>query len=844
MYAIKQSFSAGEISPKLYGRVDLNQYQIGLKTCQNFMVEKQGSISNRPGTEFLHDFGLYPYQYDTFRLVPFNFSTTETYVLVFSNTLEIFIFKDGEIITSGGFPVVIETPYNVPPSELDFAQSGDMLFVVHQNFPPYRLLRYSDTSWVFEEIPLTDGPYSTPLPEDTNISMTPGAAGGETTLTASDDVFTQDMVGTLLRLGYEDPEDPTYIAWTTVTIDSVGSATLANITINDTLGSDYLFNGDFVSGLAGWENWSRDNIEPPSGVSGTAEFNADDNSVIFTNNEGIIVQPLDYYPPTTWMSVTIDYEFLQHDSDVEAFIAVEGAEYDTLKTNDWGKYIFRWVAASATATGLNVREVSSYSFRTPAEGKFSIAVHGAWGDNVTGDNKVKLYSVSVTRSGYATTNWRRFAWGPLNYPSRISFHEQRLCFASNASHPQTIWMSRSGNFYDFGFSSPGADDDSVTLNLASYKIDAIQWMISATDLIVGTYSAIWKIAAGSQTDSITPTSITAKIQTSEGCSTFEPLQAGASLLYVQRGDTVIRDLAYSFETDSFRGRDLTIASSHLFEDTAVRSWDFEPISQIVWVVLTSGKLLGLTYVAEQEMVAWHRHETMNNYDKFVDVCVLEEEDGDHIYFLKWVKQGTTQTGHICLERFLPRRTYRNIQTPEYTSYTDHFPLMDSAVDLYSQAGFEPTLTGLDHLNGRQVYALLDGDLSGPYTVSGGDIIVPYAGFHSAHVGIPYASWAQTLDLFLNDNFGASTGRRLRVARINIKLYRTRGLNIGTTETDLMPIKMREPEDRSSAPEAKEGVFDISITNGWNEQGSIMIYTAEPVPITILAIIPEVELASR
>ena len=73
------AFAAGEVSPSLYGRVDINQYRLGVRTMRNFFVEKHGGASNRPGTEYIWE-ALGPT-----RLIPFEFNVEQAYILAFSD---------------------------------------------------------------------------------------------------------------------------------------------------------------------------------------------------------------------------------------------------------------------------------------------------------------------------------------------------------------------------------------------------------------------------------------------------------------------------------------------------------------------------------------------------------------------------------------------------------------------------------------------------------------------------------------------------------------------------------------------------------------------------------------
>lgn len=89
---IQSSFASGEISPGMAGRVDMDKYITGAKRLRNMFVHAHGGVSNRPGTYFAG------YAAGAGRLIPFQFSVVQTYVLEFTD-YKIRIIKDGGLVT-------------------------------------------------------------------------------------------------------------------------------------------------------------------------------------------------------------------------------------------------------------------------------------------------------------------------------------------------------------------------------------------------------------------------------------------------------------------------------------------------------------------------------------------------------------------------------------------------------------------------------------------------------------------------------------------------------------------------------------------------------------------------
>lgn len=146
---LKTSFTGGEWAPSLYGRTDLAKYVTAVRTMKNFIIHPHGGASNRAGTQFIHEVKTSSAKT---RLVPFQFSVVQSYILEFGNEY-IRFYKDGGIILSSGVPYEIATTYvtaDIPL--LKFVQSADILYVTHPSYPPRKIGRTAHTSWTITTI--------------------------------------------------------------------------------------------------------------------------------------------------------------------------------------------------------------------------------------------------------------------------------------------------------------------------------------------------------------------------------------------------------------------------------------------------------------------------------------------------------------------------------------------------------------------------------------------------------------------------------------------------------------------------------------------------------------------
>lgn len=186
------NFTGGELSPRLDGRNDLQKYATGCKTLENMIIFPHGSAARRSGTQFVAE--VKDSTKET-RLIPFEFSTTQTYILEFGNQY-IRFFKDNGQILSSGSPYEISSPYlEAELFDIKFAQSADVMYLTHPNHPTKKLSRTGHTSWSLTNVDFTDGPYMDENISSTTITASAHTVGTGRTLTASSTTGINDNTG-------------------------------------------------------------------------------------------------------------------------------------------------------------------------------------------------------------------------------------------------------------------------------------------------------------------------------------------------------------------------------------------------------------------------------------------------------------------------------------------------------------------------------------------------------------------------------------------------------------------------------------------------------------------------
>lgn len=218
------------------------------------------------------------------------------------------------------------------------------------------------------------------------------------------------------------------------------------------------------------------------------------------------------------------------------------------------------------------------------------------------------------------------------YPGVCGYFQQRRVYAASLNQPDTYWMSQPGLFNNMDSSIPVTDSDSITGTPWAQQVNGIQSLVPMPGgLIVLTGKGAWQINGG-QSAAITPSNQTAIAQAYNGCTdTVPPITINEDILYVQSKGYMVRDLAYNFYINIYTGADLTVLSNHLFTDYQIVQWAWaEEPYKLIWLVRNDGKVLCLTYLKEQEVYAWTRHDTNG---LFQGVCVVTEPPVDATYFI-------------------------------------------------------------------------------------------------------------------------------------------------------------------------------------------------------------------
>lgn len=434
---------------------------------------------------------------------------------------------------------------------------------------------------------------------------------------------------------------------------------------------------------------------------------------------------------------------------------------------------------------------------------------------VKGTVKKQLASTDETRD-FAFAAWN----GEKGYPSATGFYEDRLVFAGSKGFPQTFWTSKTGDYYNFGTSIPSADDDGITATLNGGQMNGIKAIIAFGEMLLLTAGGEFKVSGGGK--AITGSNVLSQPQEYRGVSDVNPVTIGSRIIYVQHQGNIIRDLAYSYDVDKYTGDDLNLLASHLFEGHKIISMTYQQIpNSIVWCVRDDGLLLGLTYIKEQDIYAWHQHTTAGG--KFVSVCNIGGSTEDKLYAV--IERG----GQYYVEIMESRDKSTNVE--------DQF-FVDSGITYEG----EPTdeISGLEHLEGYTVAILADGNVLPQQTVENGKVLLGNK-YKKVHVGLPIDAEIKTLPIDFTAQDGTYLSRKKRIATVTLLLKDSRGGLFGMKENELNEFKWRSNEAYGEPISLQTGKFKVTIKSAtYDETQQIIIKQPDPLPMTVLSLIPEIE----
>lgn len=804
------SFNAGELSPYLETRTNLDKYRNGCKVLENFLLTPYGPANRRAGLEYR---GAAKIPSSRCRLIGVNLTANDRYILELGVGY-IRFWKDGNLILdpasdeplkpwvydwrgSEMFPQpAIQHPYSESElQEIKFTQINDVVYFVHPNHHPYRLSRYSDTQWTIGEVVWAWPPM---LDQNvTPVTITPSARtsiAGDITLTASYPIFKESHIGSFWQ------------------IDHATETGILNHLINgNTISPTFSVLGKWqVQSFGTWTGNVQ--LQASSDNGATWEIrrtyvSRNDYNVVSTGEEP--QETLFRFAITNWISAS---------SASPARIQMSAIEP-----------LLRGYVKITSVFGTTA---------------------GFEGEPLFYD-KAKAVVVKTLGSTSATSLWYEGAFSTeQGYPNAIGLHESRLIFAGTKKSPNTLWGSYSNDFQNF---RKGAfDADSWAFTLASTTGGRINWLVSKTALLIGTSLDEWSLSASDASRPLTSSNVRAQAQSQYGSSNLHALVVNDTILYIQRMSRKIRELVYTWSSESWISNDITALAEHTTR-TLIREVAYQRVPDAVfWFIRGDGQMVSMTYEREQQVVGFARHITDGEFESVTTINGTTGEDEVWVSVKRKINNQIVRS----IERF--KTGMRDaLDTGDKSAWffvdsgVQTLPTFSSGVPVSTS-----TITGLSHLEGKEVaiwagvynaddneitYGIvspvIDASTGKPMAVTNGSLTLQTPVCASV-VGLPYSSvlCPERVDQQMAD--GTSQSRKMRIPRINIKLYQSLAGEYSSDQVNWSPMVARKTADfMDDSPPVLNGWNRMYLSSNWQDGVDIFIRQTLPMPLTIAAIVP-------
>ena len=821
------SFTAGEMSDSMQGRTDFAKYFSAASRIENFVVLPHGPITRRPGTYFVSEVKTSSAKT---RLIPFTFSTTQTYILEFGNQYIRFYKDDGQI-TSGGSAYEISSPYTTAQLfNLKFAQSADVMYICNENHAVRKLSRTGHTSWSLTEVEFTDGPYLDS--NTTSTTMTPSGTTGNITITASASAFVSTDVNRFINFsnGY-------------AKITGFTSATVVSATVKD----------DFDNTNA-VTNWKLGAFSETTGHPSCVSF----------FEQRLVFSATSQQPQTMFFSKSGDYENMTSGTNddnamvytiasnqVNAIQAMKATRTLIVMTTG-GEYAVSSGAAqdAITPTNINIRKQSNYGsagvdalsignatiFLQRAKRKIRELAYNFDTDGYTAPDLTILadhisesgltdmsyqqepYSVvwAVRADGQLaglTYNrlenvvaWHRHIFGGKSDTGK-TVKQQKISFTANATTVSTtnntITLSSHGLstgdqiYYYTASNVIGGLSNSKVYYVISVDANTIKLATSTSNASAGTAISLTS-APGSNTTQFIYQGV--NINNNILFISAHGFKTGDHVFYENSGTAIsglavntkyfvekIDDNQIQLYSDELRQNIINITSAHSSEQTDK--------------ILTHAKV---------ETVA----------------CIDGDGDEDQVW--------------VIIQRYINGATKRYVEylTPfEFNEDLTAFHYLDSG--LKYTGGETSTLTGLNHLEGQVVDIIGEGSVQNSKTVSSNSITLDTA-VEEATVGLLFSSDLQTMRL--DEGYTETTQTKTkRVYDLSVRFMNTVGASVGPGSDNLTSIDFRDSGASMDLPVPLfTGDKAIEFDAGHGTEGLIYVKQPQALPMTILGIYPRLE----
>lgn len=213
----------------------------------------------------------------------------------------------------------------------------------------------------------------------------------------------------------------------------------------------------------------------------------------------------------------------------------------------------------------------------------------------------------------------------FSWPSLVTLYEGRLIYAASDAFPTRMWFSKAGALDDFTYGT--ADGDAIQYNLRADQANRIRWIVGAENyMAIGTSGSEYRVSGGGENDTITPTNISIKPSSFNGVATTRPIRLDSYILFVQRNGRTVRSFEYNALKDGYTSPDRTLLADHIGKSKIKQMSYTAGTPNIIWSIRNDGRMIGLTFDPEQQVIAWHQHNTQGKYTSIATIPEANDDD--------------------------------------------------------------------------------------------------------------------------------------------------------------------------------------------------------------------------
>lgn len=913
------NFSGGEVGTRFQGRIDTERHPTGLAKCENWIVPLQGCAYRRPGTKFIAHAGD---PTSASCLVPFEFSTTQAYVIEFGH-LFLRFFKDGAQInaartitaitranpavvtstnhefvngqivdidnvlgmteingrtatvanatantfellgvnstsftayTSGGTATgiyEIPSPYDESDLfEIQYCQSLDVLFVVHPGYAPRKLTRTAHDRWTITEIDFQDGPF---LDQNTDTTKTirPSGTTGAITLTAVGHTpFSANMVGSLVRIKHGSVSGCAKITGFT-------SSTVVNATVQ----TAFPFSATTASSSWRLGAWSVANGFPAC--------------VVFFQDRLVFGGPLSF-PLRVDLSVRGDYELFSPTTVTSGADAVLDSSAIAVELNANDVQDIRWISPDAKGMLIGTG-TGEWVLKSSVDGQL-VTPSNATANQEGADGSARLSPVRVGKSTLFLQRAGRKIKEIQFYFDQDGFRSEDLTYIADHVTQSGIRQMTFQREPDPIVWCVREDGQLAAMTYAraldSLRVAWVRKILGGVSTAAGAPARVESATVIPGADGSYELWLSVQRHVNGATSrmiertvpTFESEDEQHNAFFVDAG--VERDGAFNI-ADVDTGEDasiLTETAHGLANGDTIFVVELEGAEELNSKVLTVENVTAtVTFNTTTDEVTWTDHPFQSGDEvSFTTTGTLPTGlVAGTTYFVNFPAANTftlsaTSSGPIINLTGSPSGTHTGISKKRIPLLADEVAeLLGEGQDEltpYKSGGRlakrVSTFSGLDHLIGETVQVLADGGVQEAVVSNDGTgsiTLSPPAGFIIA--GLGYRSDLQTLRFEAGNPNGAALGLKQRINFLDLFVDRTGGLKVGRSfeDDELAEVAFRDTGDAMGvAPPLFSGILPCSdaFDPDWSTDARVCIRQDQPLPATILAILPEITTEDR